>query len=164
MLATRDVITTDISNDSERAVVAEFGDGHLIVVDNDVTDGEVRGQDLLVMRTSIGDEFSSNKFTGDNFIDVVTGGDLLRHARRRRRQRQHQRRSAATTTIIRRRGRRPARGRGRRRQHQRRRRQRSDLRHDGVRSLGLGHGRFLERRRRQRSDYRRQWLQHARGR
>ncbi len=63
-LANRDIITTEISNNSQNAVVAEFGAGHILVADNDVTAGDVAGEDLLVIRTSNGDTFSNNTFTG----------------------------------------------------------------------------------------------------
>lgn len=77
ILAQRDIITTDISNDSVRAVLAEFGAGQIVVADNDVNDGKTVGEVLLIQRTSTGDQISNNNFTGDNFIDIVTGGDLI---------------------------------------------------------------------------------------
>lgn len=76
VLATRDVITTDIGNDSENPVAAAFGAGYLLVADNDVTVGDAVGETLLVQRTSFGDTFSNNVFAGDDFIDVVFGGDF----------------------------------------------------------------------------------------
>lgn len=75
--ATRDIITTSILNDSRNPIVAGFGAGYLVTGDNDVTDGDARGEVVAIQRTATGDQFSPNEFNDtDGFFDIVTGGFL----------------------------------------------------------------------------------------
>ncbi len=75
-LATRDVFATSGDNNCINPSVAGFGDGRILVIENDTALGTVSGQSFLVARTSTGDQFSINTFTGDDFVDIVIGGDF----------------------------------------------------------------------------------------